>query len=113
MSKFFRLEGKIPVPCDLDYFARNFDEPDRHVADEMVNDVRVSTVFLGIDHNFRSSGPPLVFETLCFYADGKTSPCYRFSTWEEAEKFHHSIVNDLKKTHLLKALGSTPKIKKD
>lgn len=28
--------------------------------------VRVSTVFLGLDHNFRAAGPPILWETLVF-----------------------------------------------
>jgi hypothetical protein len=36
----------------------------RCVAQHQVGESHVSTVFLGIDHDFSSSGPPLLFETL-------------------------------------------------
>lgn len=39
---------------------------DRHVADDMVGLVRVSTVWLGLNHNWSGSGPPLIFETMVF-----------------------------------------------
>ena len=39
---------------------------DRHVADDMVGDVRVSTVWLGLNHNWSGQGPPLIFETMVF-----------------------------------------------
>jgi hypothetical protein len=39
---------------------------DRHVADDMVGMVRVSTVWLGLDHNFSGLGPPLIYETMIF-----------------------------------------------
>jgi hypothetical protein len=38
---------------------------DRHVADDMVGQVRVSTVWLGLNHNW-GPGPPLIFETMVF-----------------------------------------------
>jgi hypothetical protein len=60
---------------------------ERHVAETKINDVRVSTVFLGVDHNFFDDGPPLLFETVIFGGphDGwqKRSP-----TWEQAETIH-------------------------
>lgn len=55
------------------------------------NIVFISTVFLGIDHNYNLEGPPLVFETMIFggIKDGQQ---FRFSTWEDAESFHHELV---------------------
>jgi hypothetical protein len=39
----------------------------RHVRVTAIgDDVEVSTVWLGIDHNFTRVGPPLIFETLVF-----------------------------------------------
>jgi hypothetical protein len=38
---------------------------DRHVADDMVGAVRVSTVWLGLNHNW-GPGLPLFFETMVF-----------------------------------------------
>jgi hypothetical protein len=46
----------------------------------------VSTVFLGIDHNF-GNGPPLLFETMVFGGE-YDGYCKRYSTWEEAEGGH-------------------------
>lgn len=39
-----------------------------HPADDQVGDIRVSTVFLGLDHSFRSvlGGPPVLWETMVF-----------------------------------------------
>lgn len=49
--------------------------------------VKVSTVFLGLDHRFLEPGPPLVFETLVFGGqhDGYMT---RASTWDEALEQH-------------------------
>src|SRR4051812_27278203 len=39
----------------------------KHVAVTAIgDDVEVSTVWLGADHNFGPTGPPLIFETMVF-----------------------------------------------
>lgn len=43
------------------------------VADEVVDGLRVSTVFLGLDRNFEGKGPPILWETMVFGSDGVTS----------------------------------------
>lgn len=48
----------------------------------------VSTVFLGIDHNFSDCGDPLLFETMIFDKDWNSLYCERCSTWAEAEVHH-------------------------
>lgn len=61
----------------------------------------VSTVWLGMDHNFRAgSGKPLIFETMVFKLDksGERSGDYareilRHSTYEEAEAGHRDTVD--------------------
>ena len=67
--------------------AMSFD--DKRVALTWLWDLRVSTVFLGIDHNFGVSGPPLVFETMVFHGDGSADLyCARSRTWREALEEH-------------------------
>lgn len=60
----------------------------RRVAHDELADgkVRVSTVFLGLDHQF-FGGPPHIFETMIF---GGPHDQYqeRYSTWAEAEAGH-------------------------
>jgi hypothetical protein len=63
----------------------------RRVArDDISADVYVSTVFLGLDHQF-GSGPPLLFETMVF---GGTldQEQERYLTWAEAEQGHKEMV---------------------
>jgi len=69
--------------------------------------VCVSTVFLGLDHNW-GSGPPLVFETMVF-DDYGAGECYRWSTWDEAEQGHKDAVAELEAK--LKAKPLTPELK--
>ena len=94
----FILDGHKVVPADLMTWAKWFETAgtSRIVAKTNVGDVpdseaSISTVFLGIDHNFSDSGPPLLFETLVF--GGKHADhMERYSTWDEAEKGHARIV---------------------
>lgn len=70
-------DGKEVAPATTEAWARTFDSAHRHIATEHIKanrlkwalglapDYRVSTVFLGIDHNF-DGGPPLLFETMVF-----------------------------------------------
>lgn len=87
MSYKYILREKVAIPCaDLLEWAREFELSGRHVAEDIVGDVRVSTVFLGIDHAF-DDGPPLLFETMIF---GGQRDQYqtRCSTWDAAEAQH-------------------------
>jgi hypothetical protein len=81
--------GQTPaVELDLLTWARWFEEGDRRVRHTRVMDsVDVSTVFLGLNHNYWG-GPPLLFETMLFWPGGDGYEQRRCSTWEQAEKMH-------------------------
>lgn len=38
----------------------------RHLADDTIGPYRVSTIFLGLDHQFGVGGPPVLWETMIF-----------------------------------------------
>jgi hypothetical protein len=65
---------------------------DRQVAKTIQGDVRVSTVFLGLDHRHWGEGPPLLFETLVFRGDDGGSDMVRYSSWDDAEAGHAAMV---------------------
>jgi hypothetical protein len=65
---------------------------ERIVKQEELNGYEISTVFLGIDHQF-GIGPPLIFETMVFVKDDRQDIyCDRYSTWKEAEQGHKKAV---------------------
>lgn len=65
----------------------------------------ISTVFLGLDHNFSDSGPPLLFETMVFERETHPSETLgievrtsldeftkRYSSWDDAAAGHAAAV---------------------
>ena len=90
------LQGHDVVPVDdVLQWAKWFQVADRHVANDNLSGVQVSTVFLGLDHRFNLQGPPIVFETMVF---GGEFDQYqeRYSSWEEAENGHAEILQRVK-----------------
>lgn len=88
------LDGKTPIKVDdLLTFAQWYESADRHVAQDFVGDIRVSTVFLGYDHGWH--GTPVLFETMVFGGplDGEQE---RYHTWEEAEAGHKIMLEKVK-----------------
>lgn len=94
MSFYWVLKGHEVVPGTREQWSRMFEDLElRSVAQDDVGDTHISTVFLGIDHNW-GSGPPLLFETMIFGSDDLLWE--RYTTWEEAEKGHAAAVRSLK-----------------
>ena len=83
------LKDKEIIEANLMDWALWFETADRHVAKDEVGEVRISTVFLGLDHSFLG-GSPLFFETMVF--GGKLDQeMERYSTWQEAEAGHEAM----------------------
>jgi len=92
MSGKYILNGKIPVlEEDVHKWGAWFETAKRHVAKDYSGGVEVSTVFLGLDHQFIEGQPPLLFETMVFGGE-HDQDMDRYSTWEEAEKGHKEFV---------------------
>jgi hypothetical protein len=95
MSDKYILDGRNAKPePDLMKWAKWFEKADRHVAKDKIGDVRISTVFLGLDHSF-GHGDPMLFESMIFGGslDGEQN---RYSTWEQAEAGHKEFVERVK-----------------
>ena len=88
----YRRDGTVH-PGGLIEWARDFDKMDRVVKQQRLwNGLFVSTVFLGLDHNF-GQGPPLIFETMVFPNEWWTDWMQdRYSTEEEAFSGHYDTV---------------------
>lgn len=93
---YYILRNRRPVRIrSVLAWAEWFEKADRTVANtvlvanvggEEVARVRISTVFLGLDHNW-GSGRPLLFETMIF-GGPLNEQCWRTATWNEAQLAH-------------------------
>tara|TARA_Y100000034_G_scaffold14022_1_gene14630 strand:+ start:322 stop:642 length:321 start_codon:yes stop_codon:yes gene_type:complete len=89
------LKDKIVVyEPDIMKWGKWFANADRIVGKTNIGDVEVSTVFLGIDHNYSGDGSPLLFETMVF-GGVLDQEMDRYSTWGEAELGHSVIVEEV------------------
>jgi hypothetical protein len=62
-----------------------------HVRATVVGEAEISTVWMGIDHNFSGEGPPIIFETMVF--DGEMDGYqWRYATEAEAIAGHDEVV---------------------
>ena len=84
------LKNKKPViEKDLLTWAKWFEDiKNRRVALTKIGEWSISTVFLGLDHNFTIKGKPLLFETMVFPGDDTN----RYHTWKEAEEGHKKMI---------------------
>lgn len=101
------LLGHDPIPCsNLAQWAASFgDHASRIVAKTAVacdtgEVVEVSTVFLGLDHNYMGVGEPILFETMTFggLLNGWQ---WRYCTWEEAEAGHAEVLQIVRRAEVL------------
>lgn len=90
MSDFYVMDetGVVRQVAECTEWAKWFETAKRSIREDVLPDgTRISTVFLGIDHNFFPGGRPLLFETMIFggphhhYQD-------RYSTRDEAIAGH-------------------------
>lgn len=106
-NKYILVDKKPVLEPDFLKWGKWFEEAsengERIVKQETLpNGKFVSTVFLGLDHNF-GEGEPLLFETMVFAPEEKTSKgglkyhedldMERYSTWEESEIGHLKMIH--------------------
>jgi hypothetical protein len=90
--KYYKLLGRVAVPVRhmMDWAVWFEKNGPCHVAQDVVGSVFfVSTIFLGLDHNFSGVGDPLLFETMILdTSDSDGFYQTRCSTWGQAEAEH-------------------------
>ncbi len=92
MTDFYVLNGHEAVPTDdrLAWARMLEDKMARSVAQSDEGDAHISTMFLGLDHQY-GDGPPLLFETMIFGGEHDQAT-WRYTTWEEAVAGHEHAV---------------------
>lgn len=89
---YFILENKQPVQVsDVLVWGAWMQTGDQRVAETVIDDIRVSTVFLGLDHN-HFGGTPVLFETMIFTSDNGGGEMDRYCTWDDAVRGHVDMV---------------------
>lgn len=98
-DKYILDDSGNPVQCnDLLAWARWFESGNRVVArSELIHGHVVSTVFLGLDHNFSGRGDPVLYETMAFndYGSIDSIGMRRYRTRAEALAGHDEVVTEL------------------
>lgn len=86
-ARFYKLNpDKTVEPTGPLSWATAFEIEDRTVLKTNLKGYFVSTVFLGLNHQFYRDGPPLIFETMIFNEEGPMHELFmdRYSTYNEA-----------------------------
>jgi hypothetical protein len=93
MVRYYDRQGE---PIDIKQWASLFTPSYQHVAkDNEVEGYTVSTVWLGLDHNWHGDKIH-IFETMLFGKGERDQECHRYSTEEEALAGHQAIVTALR-----------------
>jgi hypothetical protein len=92
-GNYILVDGEPVAVPDLMTWATNFEDSMKRVAWTDVRGVRVSTVFLGVDHSW-GDGPPVLFETMIFGSEAGDLDEYqeRYTTLEDARLGHERAV---------------------
>ncbi len=81
--------GEPQLCDDWREWARWYETAERHIGNDTIEGVQISTVFLSLDHNL-SDGPPVLWETMVFggLLDGEQD---RYTSKADALAGHHAI----------------------
>lgn len=89
MNMYYKLdENKKPVPVEMMEWATSQSDLNSRIVkhDKLANGILVSTVFLGLNHQY-GEGPPVLFETMIFGGEHDQFQ-ERYCTWDEAVEGH-------------------------
>jgi hypothetical protein len=103
--RLFDRTGK-PIDSFLKWAELISQDTEQRVARTTIGPYQVSTVWMGIDHNYFCPGPPLIFETAIFTADRSMPYCQRHATLESAQEGHNGAVRVAEQIMRIDALSS-------
>jgi len=92
MNRYYKRDG-TPITDTLEWARLLEDQEYRRVAETTLPDGKwVSTVWLGLNHNY-GEWRPLIFETMVFTSKGSDDlDCERYATEDEAIAGHKQVV---------------------
>jgi hypothetical protein len=94
----YNLVSRVPMSVDFMSWAKRFENADNgRVANTEISDAcSVSTVLLGLDHNFFGRGDLVLFGTMIF-GGPLDEQQIALSDWDEAEREHNEAVTQARK----------------
>lgn len=102
MSDYYDRAGQ---PISFMEWAPLFENmPYRILNHTHFKNILLSTVWLGMNHDFRGTGTPIIFETMVFFGDD-AGPMWRYSTEEAARQHNKTLSAILQAATLKKMLG--------
>lgn len=91
--RFYLMDAdhNISEAKNIEDWAFHWDDSHRQIACSGNQNIYISTVFLGMDHNFDGDGPPILFETMIFGGENDGYQV-RYATYDEAMVGHKVAV---------------------
>ena len=97
MTKYILNDlGEPVVENDLHKWGEWFQKSNRSVCRTAFNEGYVSTVFLGLDHNYSGIGGPVLWETMVFGGAMDQHQVRCNGNREQAEAMHQRVVDMVK-----------------
>ena len=94
----------VTQTTDIAIWGNYFEKQDRKIADTELENGRLSTVFLGLDHAF-DGGPPKIFESM-FFGGPLDGEMRRYSTKDEALDGHAEMLLEYKEAMMQDVIDS-------
>jgi len=95
-GRYIIVDGKITPEPDLIKWAMWYEKSEnRHVKQDKIGDVIVSTIFLGLDHNLWGNHP-ILWETMIFGSKANRDFVRCGGNREQAEAMHASVVEKIR-----------------
>lgn len=97
MKESIAYYDKAGNPLSFDGYLQVCTDPDykRVAFTKLPNDIEISTVWLGLDHQY-GDGPPIIFETMAFGLGREEEDIDRYSTEAEAIAGHERMIQKYK-----------------
>jgi len=97
MKSYLLDENKNPYVASFDEFQKGWADDMKRVAIDYIDNIKISTVFLGWDHSFMEESTPILFETMVFGGEYDEFQ-RRYTTYNEALQGHTEAVEMVKQS---------------
>ena len=97
MKSYLLDENKNPYVVSFDEFQKGWADDMKRVAIDYIDNIKISTVFLGWDHSFMEESTPILFETMIFGGEYDEFQ-RRYTTYNEALQGHTEAVEMVKQS---------------